>query len=230
MTTATSPIPARYDFDEHFAPLPRLDQNGRPSCMLETRATLVNAFARMRLGLRPVFDDRSLAAQWPQDPRDPCDYLVNAGSAQLRIRNYTGCGDVAYWPGASTTPPGSIGAPTPDALKRALALNGVLGVVVPAYCKPFAKAWKTGRPGHWRMPVLHPGDGPAGLNHGITAVGYTKAGVIVLNSWPRWGYRQRVILGWDFIDHYRVLFTVYTFAIVGGPDYPVDSLVLPPKR
>lgn len=221
--TATTPValPRRYDFDEVYSPLPRLDQNGRPSCIKETRATIINAVERMRFDRTTRHDDRTAGGNWSPDPDDPaCSYRVDLAAHRLRVNNLSGCRDGAYWPAGHAN---GAGLPI-DTIKRAIYLNGVLECGVPAYSKPFANAYRVGRRGHWRMPVLEPvPKGPSAVDHGITAVGFTPRGIIVLNSWPDWGYRQRAILSPEFITHYGVTFAVHTFEVIGGPAWPADS-------
>jgi hypothetical protein len=69
-----------------------------------------------------------------------------------------------------------------------------LAIAMPVYSS-FLNMW-----GYGTMPVISGEWGSFQFWHSMTVVGYGPTGLEILNSWAGWGYQQRAILSWSFLQ------------------------------
>jgi hypothetical protein len=210
-------LPRSADFNQRWAPLPVLDQDGAPTCTLHTRALMTDAMMRIHEHRNPTWSADKVS--WQQAGGDVCAYDVATPLGPRRIRNYSGCTRGAYWHAGAD---GNDLQP-PAALKRAVLLNGVLELGVPSRAPRFARAWFSGPLP--KMPVIDWVDhGPSAPDHDVTVVGYRPRGLIIQNSWgPNFGHRGRAILTWQFLARYGCTALVYSWADLGADPLPAAA-------
>lgn len=206
----TIEIPRSYDFDKVFGPLPVLFQDGQPTCVPHTRATITNAMERVYNDRETHYDGHGRRAiRWTQD--GACDYVieqVDSGRDLGRVTN-------------GSCDPSWTREQTPDMMRRILLGNAIAELGVPSRVRSFARAYKTRVNRHWRVPVIGVDIGPETIDHDIAAVGYRPRGLLILNPWGTdWGKNGRAILTWEFVAHFglRLLPYGYNGHPLGGLD------------
>lgn len=234
-------VPQHYDFNEHFEPLPVHNQGQNPICWYETRATMIEAFARMYNGKALHLDPAQIGhadegwdvSHWQDDRTDP--------PRELGTMTYVG-GDKV------TNLPGYKDLSLPEAVGKALWTNGVLEGGVKCeqsfsrlWSKPwkYTDAWSDKKDKIVRLPVLHvlPGDLTAVQKntwaHAVIYVGYkliVDGGriigiqILVQNSWGgRFGKAGRCYIGQDLVEKG----CADPGFIHSWNDHPANGLVIP---
>ena len=210
MTAAA--LPASYDFDEHWSPLPRLDQGVEGTCWYHQWAVHLAALRRMWDGWAVDYTAAEVGA-FTQDP-DGCGFIFHVTDRDMHVRNHSGCADPRYF--ADPT------HPTPDEMRRAIIGNGVVELSIASRGGYIGSAGRD-RP---TLPLIDVGPGmpAAPVDHSTLAVGFTPDGVICHNSWGAgWACHGRAVLSWAWLAFYGCMLQVDSYG-----DHPVDGLVLPP--
>lgn len=226
-------VPHRYDFNEHYKPLPVKNQGQDPTCYRHEHATLAEAGLRMWRGVAITIDP------------DRMEYAQEGGTAKRwtfpdhpdvepLLTDYSGHN---LW-----TDPAFAGLSTKEACIKALWLNGIIegGVKMQhSYERLWAHpekydGWdaKHDRFTHPPQLVMLPGDERAitanTWAHAQPFPGYhwTK-GLLAQNSWGRrFGMVGRCYIAWEAIEAGGIG-SGWPLIFDG---HPVNTLKLPPKR
>jgi len=204
----TETLPETYDFNEHFTPLPILNQGQSPTCWFHGWATRLTAWLRCYEGR--VVD---ISPDFTYSEPSACDYVFHTAAAGDLPVHTASCD--RYWE--------TRGGQSPDTIRAALIRNGCVEVTI-ASKDPHVNVWGRGA----GLPVITPSAAPGTYDsdHDVAGVGYTPDGVIIQNSWgDYWAHGGRAIVSWDFLTAYSCYVNIYGFR-----DHPVDSLVLPTPR